>query len=247
MWLQRYRLLVVIFTIGLVVGVREYMVTRSGATSRGPAACEASAASCFSIPSSSLATRDPAFWSRHAHMVRAVAELNPDDPDTEFLRGMQALAAGDQAEFTRLFEQAIAAGVKHNFLLLQFYAQYLLDSGADWERVNRAVNRWRENHPFSREPISLGLGTGPETPADEAALATALRRIPWLSDFRLVRERGAGNYEWRLHLLFRPGRSVDMRQAVAAVTVLSIPAAHRHLYEVTCRTLVDCTAQRISR
>jgi hypothetical protein len=245
MWLQRYRLLVVIFTIGVLVGLREYMLARSGAATGGPAACEASAASCFSIPSSSLATRDPDFWSRHARMVNVVAQLNPDDPDTKFLKGMEALAAGDEAAFARSFDDAIAAGVKHNHLLLQYYAQYLLESGADWERVNQAVNHWRENHPFSRETISLSMAAGPRTPADEAALRTALGRVPWLADYRLERDSAGGTEQWRLYLLFRPGRRIDMRQAVAAVTTLSIPAAQRHLYEVTCRTLQDCTANRI--
>jgi hypothetical protein len=240
-WLQRYRLLVVIFTIGVLVGLREYMVARR-APIGGPAACEASAASCFSIRSSSLATGDPDFWSRHARMVEVMTQLNPDDPDTKFVRGMEALAAGDEAEFTRRFEEAIAAGVKHNHLLLQYYAQYLLQTGADWERVNQAVNRWRENHPFSRETIYLNVAAGPRTPGDETDLRDALHRIRWLADYRLERE--SGGEQWRLHLAFRPGRRVDIRQAVAGVTVLSIPAAQRHLYEVTCRTLQDCTATR---
>jgi hypothetical protein len=243
MWLQRYRLLIVIFTLGVLVGLREYMLSRSGVPTGGPTACEASAASCFSIRSSNLASRDPRFWSRHARLVDVVSRLNPDDPDTKFLKGMEALAEGDEAEFARQFDEAIAAGVKHNYLLLQYYAQYLLERGADWERVNRAVNHWRENHPFSRETIALNLSAGPRTPDDEEALRRALQRIPWLADYHL--ERDVADEQWRLHLMFRPGRRVDMRDAVAAVTVLSIPAEQRQLYEVTCRTLQDCTANRI--
>ncbi|HEX6316632.1 MAG TPA: hypothetical protein VFZ73_17290 [Gemmatimonadaceae bacterium] len=244
-WLRRYRLIVVLFTAGTLLGIREYRVTRSGGVSGGPGACEASAASCFSIPASALATQDPAFWSRHAQMVDVVAALNPQDPDTEFLKGMEALAAGDEGEFVRRFEQAIARGVKHNQFLLHFYAQYLLDSGADWQRVNEAVNRWRENHQLSRETLSVGMAAGPSGPADESALRSALARVPWIDGHRLERDTTGGAERWRLHLSFRPGRTVDIREAVAAVTTLAIPPQQRHRFEVTCRTLLDCTANRV--
>lgn len=166
-------------------------------------------------------------------------------PDTEFLRGMEALAAGDEAEFVRQFEDAIASGARHNHLLLQYYAQYLLDRGADWQRVNDAVNMWRANHQFSTETLSLSLSSGPRTRSDEVALRDALARIPWIADARLERSNEDGSERWRLLLSFRPGRTVDVRQAVAAVTLLSIPESQRSLFEVTCRTLQDCTATRI--
>jgi hypothetical protein len=243
-WLQQYRLLAVIFALGSFVGGREYMVSRAQPTG-GPGGCEASAASCFAIRSSALATRDPAFWSRHARMVEVVAGLNPDDPDTGFLHGMEALAAGDEAEFVQQFEKAIAAGVKHNHLLLQYYAQYLLDRGADWRLVNEAVNRWRENHPFSPETISLNLSAGPRSSSDASALRQALAGVRWIADARLERYSENGMERWRLRLSFRPGRTVDMREAVAAMTVLSIPEEQRPLYEVTCQTLQDCRATRL--
>jgi hypothetical protein len=242
-WLQRYRLLAVIFAIGMVGGIREYVVAR-GEPTGGPTGCEASAASCFSIRSSALAMQDPAFWSRHARMVDVVAALNPDDPDTEFLQGMEALAGGDEDEFARRFERAIQAGVKHNPLLYQYYAQFLLDRGADWRRVNDAVNRWRENHQFSQETLSFNVSNGPRTPADDVTLRSALARVRWIADARLTRQ-GDRNDQWRLELSFRPGRAVDMREAVAAVTVLNIPQEQRSLYEVTCQTLQDCTANRV--
>ncbi len=242
-WIQRYRVLVVIYAIGLVVGIREFVMSRSQPTG-GPAGCEASAASCFSIRSSALATTDPDFWHQHSRMVEVVAALNPDDPDTEFLRGMEALAAGDPEEFARRVEEAVEAGVKHNHYLLQYHAQYLLDRGADWQRVNEAVNRWRRNHQFSSEPLTLDLSAGPRTSSDEVALRDALARVPWIEDARLERSTDGDIQRWRLLLFFRPGRTIDMREAIAAVTVLSIPPDQRHLYEVTCSTLEDCTATR---
>lgn len=245
-WLRSYRLLIVLFTIGMLVGMREYIVSRRGGVTGGGGGCEASAASCFSIRSSALATRDPGFWKQHARMVQVVTELNPHDPDTDFVEGMEALAAGDEESFVRHFERAIAKGAKHNHLLLQFYAQYLLDSGADWERVNEAMNRWRDNHPFSKETISLTLGAGPDTPADEAALQEALARVPWIDGAQLVRDGTVGAERWALRMSFHPGRTVDMRDAVAAVTVLSIPADRRDRFRVTCRTLLDCTALPIT-
>ncbi len=246
MWYERYRLLIVLFAASSIVGIREYVITRRSGSMGGSVGCEASAAACFSIRSSALATRDPDFWTRHARMVEVVAALNPDDPDTDFLKGMEALVGGDEEEFVRRFEEAATAGVKHNHFLLQYLAQYLLDSGADWQRVNDAVNRWRVNHQFSSETLTLGLSVGPRSPADEKALRDALARVPWIADARLERVRDQDAERWQLHLSFRPGRIVDMREAVAAATVLSIPEDRRHLYEVTCRTLQDCTANRVT-
>ncbi len=242
-WLQRYRLLIVIYTVGLAVGIREYVVSREGGTVGGAGACEASAASCFSIRSSALATPDAEFWRQHARMVEVVAAVNPDDPDTEFLKGMEALSAGNEDEFKRRFEAAVAAGVKHNHFLLQFYAQYLLDRGGNWQEVNDAINRWRQNHQLSRETLGLNLSAGPTSPADEADLQAALSRVPWLQDYRLERSTANGAEQWRLLMAFRAGRQVDIRDAVAAVTTLAIPPDQRPLLEVTCRTLIDCTAR----
>ena len=244
MWFQRYRLLVVIYVIAILVGTREYLVSRTRGSLGGLGGCQASAASCFSISATPDATSDSAFWSQHADMTDVVARLNPDDPDTDFLKAMQSLADGDEDEFFRLLEEALAADIKHNDVLLEFYAQYLLARGADWRPVNRAVNRWRENHPSSAGTISLQLATGPRTPSERAVLQDALAPVPWIAAWQLESYTVNGDERWRVLLMFRPGETVDMRQAIAAVTVLSLTEEQRSLYEVTCSTLQDCTLTR---
>jgi hypothetical protein len=240
--LRDYRLLLVVYGVGLVVGVREYRLAQSSVTGSGPAGCEASAASCFSIEARTVPVSDSAFWRAHARMLEVLVRVNPDDPDTHVARGIQALADGDMEEFVRRFEAALSTGVKHNPLLLQYYAQALLDREADWQLVNLSINRWRENHPFSTERLSLQLAEGPRNASDSAALSAALSRIPWLADSRIATYSEGAEQRWSLELAFRPGRTVDLREAVAAVTVLSIPEDRRALYEVSCHTLQDCTA-----
>ena len=244
MWFQRYRLLVVIYAIAILVGTREYLVSRTRGSLGGLGGCQASAASCFSISATPDATSDSAFWSQHSDMTNVVARLNPDDPDTDFLKAMQSLADGDEDEFFRLLEEAVAADIKHNDVLLEFYAQYLLARGADWRRVNLAVNRWRENHPSSAGTISLQLATGPRTPSERAVLQDALAPVPWIAAWQLESYTVNGDERWRVLLMFRPGETVDMRQAIAAVTVLSLTEEQRSLYEVTCATMQDCTLTR---
>jgi hypothetical protein len=242
-WLRRYRMLAIAYGIALVLGVREFLLAREGEVS-GTGACEASAASCFSLPAAAVPASDSAFWSSHARMTQVVAAVNPDDPNTDFLYGMQALAEGDEPEFMRRFEQALAAGTKHNHLLLQYYAQSLLDRSADWQLVNQAVNRWRVNHPSSPEKLVLQLGAGPRTPSDSLALREALARVPWIAGADLESYQEMGSDRWRLQLAFRPGQPVDVREAIAAVSVLSVPEEQRPYYIVTCQTLQDCTATR---
>jgi hypothetical protein len=235
-------MLLVAYGIALVLGVREYLLAREGQVV-GTGGCEASAASCFSITSLAVPASDSAFWASHARMTEVVAQVNPDDPNTQFLLGIQALAEGDEAEFIRRFEGALASGVKHNHLLLQYYAQSLLDRGSDWRAVNQAVNRWRENHPSSTETLVLQLGEGPRTASDSLALRESLASVPWISEAALESYVDGGE-RWRLRLGFRPGRTVDVREAVAAATILAIPEEERPLYQVTCETLQDCSAER---
>ncbi len=245
MSLRRDRVLIVFYAVGAVVGVREFFVGRTGGEPGWTDGCEASAAGCFSIESSAAPIRDPDFWRRHAELTEIMSRVNPDDPDTDFLRAMQALSDGDTQEFEQRIERALATGSKHNGILLQYYAQYLLDEGAEWWRVNAAVNRWRNNHQFSAERLSLGLAEGPSGPADVAALQRELTTVPWLTGSELEPPTDADG-RWRLWLSFRPGRTVDIRDVVAAVTLLSIPAEQRDAYEVTCQTLRDCRATRRS-
>lgn len=242
--LRRDRVLLVFYAIGIAVGVREYLVQRGAEEETWEPGCQASAASCFSLSAGTAPAADPEFWKRHADLTDIVSRLNPDDPDTDFLKAMQALADGDEEAFSRMVDEALATGAKHNDMLLQYHAQYLLNTGADWKTVNEAVNRWRENHPFSAEPLTLRLGAGPRTRSDAAWLQSELENISWVGGVQLQHTREETGESWQVLLRFRPGRTVDMREAVAAVTSLSIPEADRPDYRVVCSTLRDCTAKR---
>ena len=52
--------------------------------------------------------------------------INPEDPDTDFLRAMRALSLADEEGFSELLEKALSTEIKHNELLLQFHAQLSL-------------------------------------------------------------------------------------------------------------------------
>jgi hypothetical protein len=175
-------------------------------------------------------------------------QVNPDDPDTDFLEGVQSVVQGDQGGFVTHFEDALESEVKHNEFLLRDYAQHLLESGADWRRVNDAVNRWRDNFPFSSEVLTLELGAGPRTQADISVLNRELLAVPWIGGIELEQYEASGRLGWRVHINFRPPRPVDVREAVAAVSILSVPMEDRVRLSVTCQTLTDCTvAPRTNR
>ena len=240
--LQRYRMLVIVYVIVLGIGTREYLVSRSGGTLEWISGCQASAAACSTTGAQTSGTSDDSlFWTRHAEMTEVVAQLNPEDPDTDFLLGMQALSEGDVEESIRRLEEALEVGAKHNNYLLQYYAQYELSRGADWRRVNRAVNRWRINHPFSADPLTIPLGAGPETPRDENEMYEALEAIPWLAGSKLESFILEAQPRWQISLVFQPGETVDVREAIEAVTLLSLPPNDRQRFRVRCSTLVDCT------
>jgi hypothetical protein len=193
MWLHKYRLLVVIYSICLVVGVREYLVNRGS---------------------------DPFGWlsPEGQELIDIIAGVNPEDPETEFLRSMQALAAGEPDEFERQIEAALAADIKHNEMMLRFHAQYLVDRGADWGRINEALNRWHRNYPFSTETITLALASGPASPAEQAMWERSLGLIPWLADFRLASQERGAVASWQVEMLFRRGRPIDIEDVVEAVS-----------------------------
>ena len=132
MWWKRYRIILLAYTAALGLGVREVLVTRD---------------------------KDPFGWlsPEGQDLMGVLTQVNPTDPETDFLEGMRALSAGDAEEYFRRMDQAFAANIKHNEMFLRSYAQSLLDNGADWAQVNRAVNRWRQNFPFSGEALSLYL------------------------------------------------------------------------------------------
>ncbi len=213
---QRYRILFVIYGVGAAVGLRELHLARTG---------------------------EPVDWDSEewADMTEVLAEVNPEDPDTDFLKGVQSIMQGDQPGFVTHFEDALRADVKHNEFLLHDYAQHLLESGAGWREVNEAMNRWRDNYPFSNETLTLGLGTGPRTRADASVLRRELLAVPWIGDAELEGYEAAGRRGWRVHITFRPPLEVDVREAVAAVSILAVPEADRARLRVTCRTLTDCS------
>lgn len=213
---QRYRILFVIYGVGAAVGLREFQLAR---------------------------TTEPVDWGsdRWAEMTSVMEQVNPDDPDTDFLEGVQSIVQGDEGGFVTHFEDALEADVKHNEFLLRDYAQHLLESGADWRQVNDAVNRWRENYPFTNETLTLELGAGPRTQADVSVLTRELYAVPWIADAELEPYEANGQRGWRVHITFRPPRPVDMREAVAAVSILSVPEADRVRLSVNCATLTDCT------
>ena len=212
---QRYRILVVIYGVGALAGLREFHLAR---------------------------TDEPVDWGSEpwAEMTEVVARVNPGDPDTDFLQGVQSIVRGDQPGFVTHFEDALEADVKHNEFLLRDYAQHLLESGAGWREVNDAANRWRQNHPFSDETLTLQLGAGPRSQADVSVLQRELRAVPWIGDAELESYEADGRRGWRVHLTFRPPRTVDVREAVAAVSILAVPEADRVRLGVTCSTLTDC-------
>ena len=103
-FVKKYRLLLIIYVLGMVFGVREFLVNRE---------------------------QGPVDWlsERWADMTNVVAAVNPEDPDTDFLEAMRSLAEGDQDEYVRRFEAALDDDVKHNEFLLHDYAQIMLNRG----------------------------------------------------------------------------------------------------------------------
>jgi len=217
-WYRRFRMLIGIYLVGLLVGVREYVISRN-------------------TPPVDMLSDE---WDR---MSSVVSEVNPGDPDSEFLMSIQALRKGDPEAFMEHMEAALAAGVKHNDVLMQSYAQQLLIQGVDYRRANFALNEWRRNHPSSAQFIWLPLGVPPRDAADSAALRLALSEVPWIADFDLVNEDLAGRAEVRVNIYFRPPHEVDIREAVAAVSVLSLTSEERSRYRVRCLTMIDCNLE----
>lgn len=218
-WYRRNRMLIGIYTIAVIVGAREYLVSRG---------------------------REPVDFlnEKWGDMTEVVSAINPGDPDTEFLEAVRALQRGDDETFLAHLEEALSEDVKHNDLLLQSHAQHLLNTGAVHERVNAALNRWRENHPFSVETVWLPLATGPRGATDLSDLNRAFSGVPWVTEARIESYEDGGAQRWRAAITFRPGRPVDIRDAVAAASVLALPPGQRHLYDVTCVNLTDCSAER---
>jgi hypothetical protein len=211
-------MLIGIYLIALAFGVREYVVSRNAP------------------PVDMMSDA----W---AHMTSVVEAINPDDPDTEYLASIRAMREGDTEEFMRRMARAVESGAKHNDILMQTYAQQLLAQGADYRRVNLALNAWRRNHPTSTERITLPLAVPPRTASEAAALHAALAEVPWIAGGDLETVEGKGGQSVRVNISFRPPHRVDIRDAVAAVSVLSLSEGERRRFRVRCLTMIDCNVE----
>ena len=213
-WYRRFRMLLGIYLIAMAFGVREYYVSRHGEP----------------------VDPDTREWSE---MAEVISRINPADADTEYLKAMEALNRGDREGFVQHMETALDKGVKHNDVLLRMYAQYLFTTNEDYRLVNSALERWRVNHPFTAEAFEIPIGSGPSGPEDERALQRELDRVDWILRYEL-REPGPENPGWRVLVYIRPATPIDIREAVAAVSILALPPELRADFRVTCLTLEDC-------
>ncbi|MCY3704573.1 MAG: hypothetical protein OXH08_03600 [Gammaproteobacteria bacterium] len=192
-WYQKYRLLLVIYGICLIVGGREWWLSRG--------------------------SEPPGWFTQEGRaLAEVLVRVTPDEADTEFIQGMQSLASGDVAEYERFLEEALARNPKHNDMLLRFHAQHLIDTGVDWVTVNQALNRWRTNHPFDVETINYYIDAGPETDFQLAALEDALMRVRWIERTWLEPIAAEdGTRPWRIVIDFTDGAVVDIRDVDRAV------------------------------
>ncbi|MDE0356749.1 MAG: hypothetical protein OXN92_03280 [Gammaproteobacteria bacterium] len=192
-WHRKYRLLLVIYGLCLIVGGREWWLSRG--------------------------SEPPGWFTEEGRaLAEVLVRVTPEEADTEFIQGMQSLASGDVAEYERFLEEALARNPKHNDMLLRFHAQHLIDTGADFVTVNQALNRWRINHPFDVETVNYYIDAGPETDLQLAALEDALLRVRWIE--RAWLEPIAvedGTRPWRIVIDFTDGAVVDIRDVDRAV------------------------------
>jgi hypothetical protein len=192
MWFKKYRILILVYALGVTFGVREYLIERD---------------------------KPPFEWETPEGLVLLdmLEQLNPDDPDTHYLKAMHALAEGDQSEFSRRLDLVLASDAKHNELMLRFHAEYLLVTSTDTAAINTAIMRWRRNFPYTAEPITFRLQKGPRRVAQAEALERFVSDIPWVADRRLGRAMNSGRELWILSVMVRRGREVDVRDVSEAV------------------------------
>lgn len=213
-WYRRFRMLLGIYLLALAFGVREAYLSRRGA----------------------IVDPETQEWSQ---MAEVISRINPADADTEYLEAMEALKRGDRDGFVEHMETALDKNVKHNDVLLRTYAQHLFTTGEDYRLVNSALERWRVNHPFTNEPFEMPLGAGPTTPEAERALRRELDAVDWVLRYEF-REPGGQDPGWRVLLYIRPATEIDIRDAVAAVSILQLPPGMWADFRVSCLTLEDC-------
>ena len=216
-WYRRYRMLLGIYAIGLLFGGREFLVARAG-TQVDPGSEE---------------------WSR---MAAVIAEINPADADTDFLRAMEALQEGDQPRYIEYMESALGKGVKHNNLLLSEYAHHLMRTQAPFQSIDIALNTWRENHQLSFEIVSLPLGQGPASQQDYNAIRRELEAIDWIYEWEL-REPSGEIPQWLLLFQFEPAKEAAIRDVIEATSILLLPTEARSRLRVRCTNWEDCQSQ----
>jgi len=213
-WYRRFRMLLVIYVLAMLFGAREYMLARTQ-------------------PAVDMETEE---WSR---MADVVSRVNPADVDTDYLLAMEALKKGDRETFVRHMEDALLdKHAKHNEILLQAYAQHLFTVNADYRQVDEWLNFWRTNHPASAEAFEIPLGSGPRDANDATALRLELESVDWILRHEVVPP--VGSTGWRVRLWFRPATEIDVREAVAAVSVLQLSPEQRSAFTVNCLTLENC-------
>ena len=115
-WYRRFRMLLLIYVLGMLFGAREFLIARSG-DQVDPGSDE---------------------WSR---MAEVIAEINPADADTDFLLAMEALQEGDEARYIEYMETALGKGIKHNNFLLAEYAHHLIRIQAPFENIDVEIGR----------------------------------------------------------------------------------------------------------
>ncbi|HUG93954.1 MAG TPA: hypothetical protein VML55_24200 [Planctomycetaceae bacterium] len=80
-------------------------------------------------------------------------QLYPERGESLLYRGVHAFAVEKNlAEARRLFEQAIATGLKTEEDLFYRYAEVLVQLEASEAEIESAVGLWRQHFPYSRRP-----------------------------------------------------------------------------------------------
>jgi hypothetical protein len=191
MW-RKHRILILVYAVGLVFGVREFLIKREA---------------------------PPFEWEtpEGLALLDMLDRLNPDDPDTHYLKAMHALAEGEQDEFSSRLDLALSSDAKHNELMLKFHAEYLLATSTDTAAINAAITRWRRNFPYTSESITFRIQPFPRTAQQAEALERSVAEIPWVADSRLGRMVTGGGEQWVLGVMVRRGRPVDLRDLRLAI------------------------------
>ena len=215
-WYRRFRMLIGIYLIAMVFGVREYVLARDDGT----------------------VEQGSDDWSE---MVEVLASVNPEDADTDYLLAMEARQRGDVEAYMLHMETGLAKGVKHNNALLAEYAHQLIRMQAPFEDIDRALNRWRLNHQLSFEIIELPLGAGPQSQADQGALQRELDAIDWIYKYDL-RAPTAEVPTWVVLAQFEPAIEASVRDLIEAISILSVRPEDRGRLAVRCTSFTECRA-----